>query len=149
MIFFPVWRNVRHCVHAWPLWLMDPSSVWELFSTSNTSWSFYFIIYSYNKILDFHFPPFLSTHVPVTISLKVPVFLHTLDLAMATWSPWRSGRLSPVVPQTWTLLKRSWKVPSLAASRERNTTTLYSTRSPRPPWLGSFRWSWLIKRNSK
>lgn len=87
MIFFPVWRNVRHCVRAWPLWLMDPLSVWELFSISNTSWSFYFIIYSYNKIPDLHFPPFLSTNVSVTISLKVPDFLHTLDLAMATWSP--------------------------------------------------------------
>lgn len=40
---FPVWRNVRHCAPAWPLWLMAPSSVWEPSSISNTSWLFYFI----------------------------------------------------------------------------------------------------------
>lgn len=40
---FTVWRSVRHCAPVWPLWLMDPSSVWEPFSISNTSWSFHFI----------------------------------------------------------------------------------------------------------
>lgn len=69
-------------------------------------------------------------------------------LVMVTWWPWRSGQLSPVVPLTWTLPKRSWRAPSPAASRERNTTTLCSTRYPLLRWLGSFKWSWLTKTSS-
>lgn len=69
-------------------------------------------------------------------------------LGMAMWWLWRSGQPSPAVPQTWILLKHSWRALSLAASRERNTTTLCSTRSPPPPWLGSFKWFWQTKTSS-
>lgn len=74
-------------------------------------------------------------------------FLHP-GLVMATSWPWKSRQLKRVCHRTWSLWRASWRAVSPAVSRGRSTTTPYSTRSPPPPWPGSFSLWWPTKTGS-